>query len=124
MTCRHKPGDPRCSSSKEYWLNAEPPVTTPDKNKFQILEILEFGKNLLLKVKYPNCLNCAYEGTKVLLYTDVKLRDVIFWKEIDPHFADPKIKRRADQAPPPFARFPANDLGWKVACELAQRLNV
>jgi hypothetical protein len=133
MTCRHSPGDPACSSSPagqrraaednaRYWENKVKEIT-PDADKFEILEVEEVGPVLILKVKYPSCVKCAYEGTKILVYKGVALKEVVKWKRIDPHFADPKKGRQVTEAPSPAARFPASPEGWKHALDFARFLN-
>ena len=97
------------------------PVTpeTPDSKKYEILEIQEICKFLVMKVKYPNCAKCAYEGSKVLML-EATLAQAIFWNEIDPHFRDEKPTKK--KAPSPVARFPANAEGWKNAISFANSL--
>ena len=97
------------------------PVTpeTPDSKKYEILEIQEMGKFLVMKVKYPNCAKCAYEGSKVLVL-EATLAQAIFWNEIDPHFRDEKPTKK--KAPSPVARFTANAEGWKNAISFANSL--
>ncbi len=75
----------------------------------------EIGKFLILKIKYPNCSSCAFEGIKTIVYQNVKSSDALKWNEIDPHFSDPKFKRTYNQAPTPFARLPGSNEGWEIA---------
>lgn len=88
---------------------------SPDSAKYEIEEALQLGKNLVLKVRYPNCASCAYEGVKVLVYLNITPLQAIKWKKIDPHFKDPKNKVDANEAPAPAARFPASPDGWMDA---------
>lgn len=129
MTCRHQPGDPECSSTThqqkaayykmmydrqpaEAKASLEP--KTPDAENFDILDIAEPYGQLIIRVKYPNCRNCSYEGVKVLVYERRTVRDVLRWRKIDPHFREPSsVDPR--EAPPPVARFPGTDQGWKDA---------
>lgn len=117
MTCRHSAGDPACSSnSRRYESQYEEPKT-PDKKLFEIEECEEIGGFMVLKILYPNCKKCSYEGNKIIVYGGVTMKDVLKWREIDPHFQsntriDPK------QAPSPIARFPASDEGWMNAIAL------
>lgn len=118
MTCRHKPGDPNCSSYGD-WRKQNP--VTPDASSFKIVEVEEVKGHLILKVLYTNCSACAYEGNKVLVYLNTTAKQALFWQLLDPHFRDPALPTSRDQAPPPNARFPANPQGWKHAqqfCEL------
>jgi len=137
MTCRHRPGDPDCSSSPEgarraaqYAIDsaqemarrklAEVEARTPDAARFEIDEVEEVGGHLVLKVKYPNCAKCAYEGVKVMVFLDATVKQVLRWRKIDPHFRDPKGLPTATEAPSPAARFPGSDEGWKDALAYAR----
>jgi hypothetical protein len=110
MTCRHAIGDPSCSST----------VKTPDAANYIIEQVERIGPHLILKVKYPNCSSCAYEGTKVLVYLNITEIQVLRWRRIDPHFADPAVKLRPEDAPSPAARFPASVTGWIDALTYAR----
>jgi len=133
MTCRHRPGDPSCSSSPEGQARAAQEAAdyrkreledrTPDPDKYEILEVEEIGPILIMKVRYPTCVKCSYNGTKILVYKGVSLKDVVKWRRIDPHFSDPKDKRRINEAPSPESRFPASPEGWKHALDFARFLN-
>jgi hypothetical protein len=128
MTCRHKKGDPDCSSTVggRAWLeNKEAQIRyqerrkleaeTPDSEKFTILDHREIGEMLALRVEYPNCKKCSYEGVKVMVFDKATIADALYWKKIDPHFTDPKTVRPKTEAPGPIARFPGSDAGWKLA---------
>lgn len=73
-----------------------------------------------MKVQYPNCRRCAYEGVKVLVFANTTAMDALKWKRIDPHFRDPKLKGLNTEAPSPLARFPASAEGWADALAYAQ----
>lgn len=141
MTCRHRAGDPSCSSSEEgrerarqeaeqetrarakrdaeqknkerARLEAELRMMTPDATQYEIVAAERVGKHLVLKVLYPNCKKCSYEGNKIMVFLNVSEMQVLRWKKIDPHF------RSGDspltEAPSPAARFPASDDGWADA---------
>lgn len=121
MTCRHSYGDPGCSSYQsqlkkaQALVNKSKSATTPDSQNYEVIDAHREGTHLVLKVKYPNCAKCSYEGTKVMVFLNVTEKDIIMWNQIDPHFGDPKEKRTKNQAPSPAARFPASDEGWKDA---------
>lgn len=127
MTCKHQKGDPNCSSHPSHPDNPanrrerEEDSMTPDKKKYQIVDAHRVGKHLVLKVLYPNCRNCSYEGNKVMVFFNVTELDVLKWAEIDPHFRNPKASRSSTQAPGPAARFPASDEGWRDAIDYATR---
>ena len=97
-------------------LEARVASFTAAPTKFEIVDVHE-GLKLALKVRYPSCTACEYEGTKVLVFEGVQLRDVVMWREIDPHFRGPS--KKAGAAPSPVARFPGNDEGWKAAVVFA-----
>ena len=92
---------------------------TPDSKKFDVLDAAEVGRYLVMKVQYPNCSACEYEGIKVMVFEDRKVLDVVRWREIDPHFrkADPKAAQT--KAPSPIARFPGTSEGWREALSWA-----
>ena len=144
MTCRHQPGDPNCSShpdrrreaqaaydrqreeeqqkkiERQKIIDSLPP--TPDAENYEIEDFERVGPHLVLKVKYPNCSKCAYEGKKVMVFLNVAEKDVITWKRIDPHFrADPGKPPPKREAPSPAARFPASPQGWEDAVAYAKR---
>jgi hypothetical protein len=96
----------------------EPPAT-PDSHNYEILEHQQVGSHMVLKVRYPNCIQCAYEGVKVLVYEHVSVGDMLYWRVIDPHFSDPERQRPKKEAPPPSARFPGNETGWGDAVAYA-----
>lgn len=120
--CRHPPGYHDRDHERNYSSYA--PSTTdnsPDADKYDIEEAVQVGQNLVLKVKYPNCAKCAYEGNKVLVYIGVTSLQAMKWKKIDPHFKDPKKKVDIHEAPAPAARFPASSEGWQDALDYAAR---
>lgn len=116
MTCRHSPGDPNCTSAK-YNSDYSPPK--PDKANYKIEDVHRVGPHLVLKVRYPNCSMCAYEGHKIMVFLNVTELAALKWQEIDPHFRDPKKSTTARQAPSPAARFPASPEGWADAVAYA-----
>jgi len=121
MTCRHASGDPNCSSSKNYRApyEAREPAT-PDSGNYTIEDVARVGTHLVLKVKYPNCRECTYEGNKIMVFLDVSEADALRWRKIDPHFRDPKGVIASREAPSPVARFPGNAAGWCDAIAYAQ----
>lgn len=147
MTCRHSPGDPNCSSSpagaarnaaraaegareesdrkhkkRIAELEAQLP-RTPDAENFEIQEAEEVGPHLVLKVAYPNCKQCSYEGVKVMVYMNTGVKAVLKWRRIDPHFREPSLYQndpnRQRYAPGPDARFPGSPEGWDDAMAYA-----
>jgi hypothetical protein len=119
-------GDPNCSSyrgpQEEIRLlqkqidEQKKLLKEPDNSRFEIIDCLELSHGLILKVKYEDCVNCSFEGTKVLVYSGQGLRDVLRWRVIDPHFSDKPSGPK--EAPSPIARFPATKAGWDMAVML------
>jgi hypothetical protein len=120
MTCKHTGNDPNCTHGGRTYY--ETPAT-PDSKKYEILQVVQVGRHLVYKVKYPNCNNCSYEGVKVMVFLNVSPLEAIRWTEIDPHFADPKKARVATKANTPAARFPASEEGWEDALCYAKSKN-
>lgn len=133
MTCRHKAGDPACSStipgSPAARAFLEPLVAragfaiTPEPDHYQIEEVERIGPHLAMKVRYPNCRACAFEGVKVLVYLTVSEVQVLRWRRIDPHFRPPPKSgstQMVAEAPSPAARFPASPEGWADALAYAR----
>jgi len=125
MTCHHDPGDPACSSTQARYGSSYEPPRTPDIEKYTIEDLVRFNEYMVLKVKYPNCSKCAYEGTKVLVLPSVPELEVLRWQAVDPHFRDPNDKSfLIKKAPAPVARFPASPEGWKDALAYAKTKSV
>jgi len=123
MTCRHAPGDSSCSSHRDYVPPYDPykaPPATPDASNYTIEEVERIGKHLVMKVKYPNCRSCSFEGVKVMVFLNVTEMQVIHWRKIDPHFRDPKSRNSKTEAPSPAARFPGSADGWVDALTYAR----
>lgn len=78
-------------------------------------------KHLVLKVEYPNCRLCSFEGRKVMVFLNTSPMAAIKWKEIDPHFRAASKAPPSDRcAPSPAARFPATPDGWCDAVSYAR----
>jgi len=90
-------------------------LPNPDPHNYVINGIEKFvGRFMILDVTYPDCTN--YEGRKILLYKDVKLRDLEEQGSIDPHFSDNKDFHS------PIARFEPTLDGLQMAFTLAKAL--
>lgn len=89
----------------------------PDKKNYSIVDVERVGPHVVLKVFYPNCSACSYEGNKVMVFLNILEKDILKWREIDPHFRGPT--KIATEAPSPAARFPANAEGWSDAIAYA-----
>lgn len=136
--CRHEKGDPACSSSpagqareREYRAQRDAEelsrlrreladASSPKVDDFEVLDAEAIGAHLVLRVKYPNCKKCSYEGEKVMVILDATMKDALGWRLLDPHFRDPERPRERREAPSPTARFPASDEGWADAIEYAK----
>lgn len=93
---------------------------TPDMDKYEIEDFARVGRHVVLKVRYPNCSKCSYEGNKVMVFLNVSEAEMLRWRRIDPHFRDPKLECPKTSAPSPAARFPASAEGWGDALSYAQ----
>lgn len=119
MTCRHEPGDPNCSSHPRHYSSYDhAPSKTPDASNYKIVAAERVGAHLVLKVKYPNCAACSFEGCKVMVFLNVTELQALVWRKIDPHFRGP-APAQPYEAPSPAARFPASTDGWRDALAYA-----
>ena len=117
MVCRHKAGDPECTS-RSYYQSQD---NSPKADQYEIVDIARVNNHVILKVLYPNCANCSYEGNKVMVFLNVTEVDILKWKKIDPHFRPNKPDPK--EAPSPAARFPASKEGWQDAIDYAKSKN-
>lgn len=137
MVCRHKPGDPTCTTQNPSLIQLDHKKqevkklekkleqltgNTPDAKNYEILEVAQVGSHLVVKVKYPTCANCTFEGIKVMVYKDTSPLDAIRWRRIDPHFRPLNTKKPPTEAPAPIARFHGTDYGWKHAIAFANTI--
>lgn len=97
---------------------ATPASPTPDD--YEVEEVEQIDPHLVLRVRYPSCSACAYEGSKVLVILGATPVQAMKWRRIDPHFRDPGKARDAREAPSPAARFPASVEGWTDALAYAR----
>ena len=138
MTCRHGPGDTNCSShpnnirAREYQeeqrqkedavkkkRESELYSMTPDSEKYEIIDVVRVGPHLVMKVQYPNCIKCSFEGNKVMVFLNITEAQVLRWRRIDPHFRAPGTET-IRESPGPNARFPASKEGWNDALNYAK----
>lgn len=128
MTCR-------CSTKEEHAQRAvesseaalrdeltarqkELAARTPDADKFEIEDVEQVGAHLVLRIRYPNCAKCAYEGLKTIVVTDVTYKEALKWRRCDPHFRALMANSRAlapREMPSPAARFPGSSEGFAHA---------
>jgi hypothetical protein len=105
----------RKSSSSSYERNWSYTAGNPSPTNFQILEAVEVGNLMVIKVKYPDAHN--FEGTKIMVYENVKAIDFMNTRELDPHFFD------ATGIKSPIARFKPTKDGWRMALAFANTWN-
>lgn len=86
-------------------------LPNPDPYNWRILESIQYGRFLVVKINYPDCKN--YEGNKILLYDGVTLQQLRNQGTIDPHFSENKKFHS------PIARFEPTVRGWVMAKYLA-----
>lgn len=126
MTCHHRPGDPNCSSHPDHPDNPanvrlrEIESRTPDADRFEVEDVVAVGSHLVMKVKYPNCERCSYEGTKIMVFLNCSTIDALKWRRLDPHFRPYNQNRNPREAPGPDARFPGSKDGWRDAINYAK----
>lgn len=124
MTCRHAKGAPNCTEQyppPRSTRARKDPSPTPNATDYRIEYIERVGPHVVLKVKYPNCAACSFDGNKVMVFLNVSEVQLVRWRAIDPHFRDPKKSVvGAAEAPPPAARFPASVEGWDDALAYAR----
>lgn len=127
MTCRHSPYDPACGSYESNRKRLKQDYEKQfggekDASQFEIESYEEMTPYLILKVTYPSCKNCSFEGTKLMVFKDVSLLRVMQWKKIDPHFRDKEPEDKF-AAPSPVARFPATAEGLTAARAFVVAMN-
>ena len=100
-------------------LRAQIPAS-PDSANYTIEDVALVNGHLVMKVKYPNCAKCSYEGTKIMVFLNTTTLEALKWKVIDPHFRERFIEKQPYEAPSPAARFPASSEGWQDALAYAK----
>lgn len=107
-------GGGRSSSryDSSYYYTTSPHNPNPDR--YKILNVYESGNNVAILIKYEGCTN--YEGKKVLVYRDVKLKQLVKQGSLDPHFSN------NNKFFSPIARFEPTAEGWQFAREFCNRL--
>lgn len=94
-------------SKSSYDSNPSPQPPMPDPKNYTILKWIQYGNNVLVKIKYPDCTN--YEGVKILLYEDTSIDILKAQGSIDPHFSENSTFKS------PIARFEPSKKGWDLA---------
>lgn len=102
------PGSRNCPSA--FYDPA--PAPNPNPKRFEMLATVDINMHVVAKIRYFNCTN--FEGVKICLFLNICRNDLIFAKEIDPHFAEDGLT--------PFARFRPDENGWDAAILLAQQI--
>lgn len=106
---------------------------TPNPENYEILKTEEVSTSitdvpssksmqLVMMVQYSSCDQCSFDSKKVMVFSDTSIKDVIHWRRIDPHFSEKKSDDKKI-APPPLARFPADEQGWRDAVKYAKTVS-
>ena len=94
----------------------EKKLPNPDPYNFVVQDAEQVGPWLVLKVKYPDCVN--FEGVKILVFADTTPIDLLKQgKFLDPHFFENQSKVRS-----PVARFVPTQHGWEMAVRFARMM--
>ena len=87
----------------------------PKDPTHEVLEVVERGDHLVMRVRYESCPGCSYDGDKVMVFR-AKAIDAVRWKRIDPHLGRaPSSTPDPTEAPIPVARFRNTPEGWDDA---------
>jgi len=87
----------------------------PNPCNYKILKYKYINNYLIILINYPDCKN--FEGNKILIFKDIKLKELIYKEsivKIDPHFSN-------ETKYSPIARFIPTKKGFEMAekmCEL------
>lgn len=95
--------------------SSPPRLPNPVPTNFRVMRTHELGKSFAIEVRYPDCTN--YEGRKIMVYHNTKLKKLLAQGSLDPHFCGSKNYIS------PIARFRPTDLGWELACDLVVTLH-
>ncbi len=98
-----------------YRRRLSPILSQPSPYNFKIIESLQTGSYLVVRVQYPNC--TTFEGHKILVFEGIDIDALIKQNCIDPHFSESKKIKH------PIARFEPNASGWSNAVKLTFMLN-
>lgn len=98
------------SSSLDKFHN----LPNPKPDNYTIMDYVQIGNALVIKIKYHDCTN--YEGVKILVYKNTTINDLRKQKYIDPHFCENKKFHS------PIARFEPTDNGWNDALDYASTI--
>lgn len=115
-------GKPSCSTAELTWPDGfffeekivPSPLPNPDPENYEILRTEIVGRFLVMKIKYPDCVN--YEGTKILVFRDVKMEALLEQGAIDPHFCE------NEKFISPIARFIPDINGWIMAVRFCEAM--
>lgn len=127
-TCSSYPKTPEEVALKIAELRAaidtlQPASPSPDARDFEVESAQQVGLHLVMRVRYPSCADCAFEGSKVILFENCSVLDALKWRKIDPHFRErPATGWNTREAPSPSARFVPTKEGWAAALRYAEML--
>lgn len=92
---------------------AKPKVFYPDPYRFKILDYVQIGSCVVVKIQYLGCIK--YE---ILVYDDTDVEELKRSKSIDPHFSDSTIHKS------PIAKFEPTEQGWIYAVKFCSSLKL
>lgn len=101
----------KMSSSSLPETTRTPPARAkgnPNPSNWKVQKAVEHGIYLIVQLQYPDCAN--YEGSKILVFENLTLVELVNQKKVDPHFFKGNKKFRS-----PIARFEPTERGWKMA---------
>lgn len=100
----------------ESYAAPAPDPRNPDPGNYKVILVEEHGNYLIVKLNYPNCTN--FEGNKILVFSGVKLIDLMNQRLIDPHFFQDK------KFASPVARFIPTPEGLNMARKFVVAMGV
>lgn len=86
----------------------------PDPKRFSVERWAAHGEYCAVLIRYPDAK--WHGGAKICVFK-ADIAQILYAKELDPHFTDPPTART------PVARFSPDDWGWKQAIDLVERLD-
>jgi hypothetical protein len=103
-------GFSRCHCDTERIVYVDRPLPNPNPTRFDAVRVEQIGEMVVAEIHYHGCTN--YEGRKVMVYDNCKVKDIEFANKLDPHFCE---RCRLS----PVARFEPTRRGWDWAIAFA-----
>lgn len=104
-------GDCRCNYCSP---TPPPPLPNPNPSRWVLLDHIQIGPFLVVKLRYPDCVN--FEGKKIMVFR-ASLSSLQAQGEIDPHFGEGGRLY-------PIARFQPTEEGWRDALRYAEMKSI